>query len=87
LITQAEQVRTIGEAVGRDVRWEEVPPEAVRDGLVAAFGNASFADHALDTWGRFVEEPELVTQTVERITGSPARTFREWASDHAGNFR
>ncbi len=30
LITQAEQVRTIGEAIGRPVRWEEVPPDAVR---------------------------------------------------------
>ncbi len=87
LITQAEQVRTIGEAIGRPVRWEEVPPEAVRDGLAAAFGDASFADHALETWARFVQEPELVTSTVERITGTPARTFREWASDHADDFR
>jgi uncharacterized protein YbjT (DUF2867 family) len=87
LLTQAEQVHTIGEAIGRPVRWEEVPPGAVRDGLAAAFGDASFADHALDTWARFVEEPELVTSTVERITGAPARTFREWTSDHADDFR
>ena len=87
LVTQAEQVRTIGEVIGRPARWEDVPPEAVRDGLAAAFGDASFADHALDTWARFVEEPELVTSTVERITGTPARTFREWASGHADDFR
>jgi nucleoside-diphosphate-sugar epimerase len=71
----------------RPARWEDVPPDAVRAGLAAAFGDASFADHALDAWARFVEEPELVTSTVERITGAPARTFREWASDHAGDFR
>jgi uncharacterized protein YbjT (DUF2867 family) len=87
LLTQAEQVRTIGEVIGSPARWEDVPPEAVRDGLAAAFGDASFADHALDAWARFVEEPELVTSTVERITGTPARTFREWASDHADDFR
>jgi uncharacterized protein YbjT (DUF2867 family) len=87
LLTQAEQVHTIGDVVGRPARWEDVPPEAVRDGLAAAFGDASFADHALDTWARFVEEPELVTSTVERITGTPARTFRAWASDHADDFR
>jgi uncharacterized protein YbjT (DUF2867 family) len=87
LLTQAEQVRTIGDVIGRPARWEDVPPEAVRDGLAAAFGDASFADHALDTWARFVDEPEIVTSTVERITGSPARTFREWVSDHAGDFR
>jgi uncharacterized protein YbjT (DUF2867 family) len=87
LLTQAEQVRTIGDVIGRPARWEDVPPEAVRDGLAAAFGDASFADHALDAWARFVQEPELVTSTVERITGTRARTFREWASDHAGDFR
>jgi uncharacterized protein YbjT (DUF2867 family) len=87
LLTQAAQVHAIGEVIGRPARWEEIPREAVRDGLAAAFGDASFADHALDTWARFVEEPELVTSTVERVTGTPARTFREWASDHADDFR
>jgi hypothetical protein len=28
-----------------------------------------------------------VTTTVQEITGTPARTFREWAVDHADNFR
>jgi uncharacterized protein YbjT (DUF2867 family) len=87
LLTQAEQVRTIGDVIGRPARWEDVPPEAVRDGLAAAFGDPSFADHALDTWARFVQEPELVTSTVERITGTRARTFREWVSDHSDDFR
>jgi uncharacterized protein YbjT (DUF2867 family) len=87
LLTQAEQVHTIGDVIRRPVRWEEVPPEAVRDGLVTAFGNASFVDSALGTWARFVDQPEIVTHTVEEVTGTPARTFREWASDHAGDFR
>jgi hypothetical protein len=29
----------------------------------------------------------LITSTVEEITGTPARTFREWATDHADDFR
>ena len=87
VLTQADQVRTIGDVIGSPARWEDVPPDAVRDGLAAAFGDPFFADHALDAWARFVQEPELVTSTVERITGTPARTFREWASDHADDFR
>jgi hypothetical protein len=77
----------IGDVIRRPARWEDVPPETVRDGLAAAFGDATFADNALDVWARFVEQPELVTSTVERVTGSPARTFRQWVSDHAGDFR
>jgi uncharacterized protein YbjT (DUF2867 family) len=34
---------------------------------------------------RLLAEP--VTSTVREITGTPARPFREWISDHAGDFR
>ena len=87
LITQADQARAIGAAIGCETRWEEVPPEAIRDALASAFGNATFADHALDIWARFVDQPELVTSTVEEITGAPPRPFREWAVDHVDDFR
>jgi len=32
-------------------------------------------------------QPALVTSTVEEITGKPARMFRDWAADHAEEFR
>ena len=47
----------------------------------------SAVNGALDAWARMVTEPEPVTSTVEDVTGAPARTFREWAIDHAGDFR
>jgi len=86
-LTQVEQVHTIGEAIGRPLRWEEISPEAARQQLLTAWGDLSFVDGALDAWARFVTEPELVAPTVEDVTGAPARTFREWATDHAGDFR
>lgn len=82
-LTQVEQVHAIGEAIGRTVVWEELP----REELVAAFGDASFADGALDAWAEFVTRPERVTSTVEEVTGRPARSFRRWATDHADDFR
>jgi len=44
-------------------------------------------DGALTYWARLVTEPELVSPTVEEITGAPARSFREWVSDHTSEFR
>jgi len=41
----------------------------------------------LSAWAKMVTEPELVSPTVEELTGVPARTFRAWAIDHAGDFR
>jgi uncharacterized protein YbjT (DUF2867 family) len=87
VVTQAEQVRLIGEAIGRPVRWEELAPEEARQQLLAAWGDAAFADSALATWAKLVTEPEPVTRTVEEVTGVPARTFRQWAGDHSSDFR
>lgn len=86
-ITQAEQARLIGEAIGRPVHWEELAPEIARQELLAAWGDPAFVDSALATWAALVAEPEPVTQTVEQVTGVPARTFRQWAGDHISDFR
>ncbi|WP_224371022.1 NmrA family NAD(P)-binding protein [Hyalangium versicolor] len=85
-VTQAEQVRLIGEAIGRPARFEEIPPEIMRQQLVA-FMPPSVVDGILDYHARCVKEPEQVSRTVEEVTGAPAHTFGEWAIDHAADFR
>lgn len=86
-VTQAEQVRIIGEAIGRPVIWEEQSRADARPDLVKIFGDESFVDRALDTWAGFVTRPERVTATVEEITGVTARSFRQWATAHAEDFQ
>ena len=86
-LTQTEQVHAIGEAINRPLRFEEIPREQARPGLVAAFGDEAYADSALDAWAAFVTEPERVTSTVQETTGNRARTLRDWAADHADDFR
>ena len=87
VITQAEQVEVIGDVIGRGVRWEELAPEEARQQLLAAWGDPAFVDSALTAWAGLVTHPEPVTGTVREITGTPARAFRQWAADHAGDFR
>ncbi|MFG1707824.1 NmrA family NAD(P)-binding protein [Nonomuraea sp. M3C6] len=87
VLTQTEQVRAIGEAIGRPLRFDEQPHEEAREQMIAAWGEPAFVDQALGHWARIVEEPEPVTSTVQEVTGRPARTFREWARDHAADFR
>ena len=86
-LTQAEQVQAIGRAIGRQLRWAELPREAARKQLVAMFGDAAFADSARSTWAEFTGEPEILTTTVQELTGKPARSFGQWAADHANDFR
>ncbi|MDQ3610240.1 MAG: NAD(P)H-binding protein [Actinomycetota bacterium] len=86
-LTQIEQVQVIGAVLGRSLRWEELPREEARTQLAEAFGDAAFAETALDGWAEFVRRPEPVTSTVLEITGAPARTLAEWAVEHVESFR
>jgi uncharacterized protein YbjT (DUF2867 family) len=85
-VTQAEQVHIIGQAIGRDLRWQDVPAQAIRPMLAAAMGSPTFADAALAGWADMVRTPERVTGDVAAVLGRPARTFAQWAADHAADF-
>jgi uncharacterized protein YbjT (DUF2867 family) len=85
-ISQAEQVRQIGVAIGRDLRWAELPSGLARQQLLQEWGDETFVDHALSYWASLVGNPEPVTRAVEEVTGRPARTFQQWARDHAADF-
>ena len=85
-LSQFEQVSTIGRAIGRTLLIEEMPPdEAQREGLPTM--PASVVNILLDAWAAAIGQPAFVTSTVAEITGAPARTFLDWAADHAAEFR
>jgi uncharacterized protein YbjT (DUF2867 family) len=81
-LTQREQVHIIGEAIGRPLSFEELPPESARQELLTMMP-ASIADMLLNAYAAAVDRPALVTSTVADVTGVPARTFRHWADEHA----
>jgi uncharacterized protein YbjT (DUF2867 family) len=87
VLTQAEQLAAIGQALGRDLTWAELPKAEAQHALAAAWGDPGFAASALDTWERFVAHPETVTSTVRDVTGAPARSFADWAAANADAFR
>jgi len=87
VLTQAEQLAAIGQAIGRELRWEELPRQAALEELAAAWGDRAFAETALDAWEWFIDHPETVTSTVRDITGSPARSFADWATANDAAFR
>lgn len=85
-LTQAEQVQTIGAAIGRPLRFEEISPEIARQQMLALISAAAMG-MMLDSWARMTTESAMITDTVAEITGAPARTFRQWAIDHAADFQ
>ncbi|MBP2322916.1 uncharacterized protein YbjT (DUF2867 family) [Kibdelosporangium banguiense] len=87
LVTQIEQVQIIGDVIGRPLRFEELSPEQAKADMTAAGWPQQLIDSALGAWAGMLETPEAITSTVEELTGRPAKTFREWAEDHAADFR
>ncbi|WP_275311685.1 NAD(P)H-binding protein [Streptomyces yunnanensis] len=88
VLTQAQQVRIIGEVLGRPLRWEELSRDAARRQLLADDGFPdTFVDPLLDGYAQMMTAPRpTVTGTVEAVTGAPARTYREWVAEHAADF-
>src|SRR5215469_5906775 len=87
VLTQAEQLAAIGQAIGRELRWEELPRQAALEALAAAWRDGAFAEAALNAWEWFVDHPETVTSTVQDVTGAPAHSFADWAAANAAAFR
>lgn len=87
LLTQERQVAQISEAIGRPVRFEEVALDEAIEQMKAAGYPAELVEAVLPAQAEMLDNPEPVNDEVERITGTPARSFREWAADHAADFR
>jgi uncharacterized protein YbjT (DUF2867 family) len=85
-LSQAEQVSVIGAVLGRPIRFEELSPEEFRREMAGTWPGP-VVDMLLDAWGATIGRPAFVTSTVADVVGAPARTFGQWASDHADAFR
>ena len=85
-LTQREQVQIIGDALGRALRFEELTRESARDQMIAMMFPPPVADMLLDAYAAAVGLPAVVTTTVQDVIGVPARSFHDWAVDHAGDF-
>ncbi len=85
-LSQFEQISAIAGAIGRSLRIEEMSREEARRESLAGIP-ASAVNMLLDAWAAALGQPAFVTSTVAEITRAPARTFRDWAADHAAEFR
>ena len=84
--TNAELVDVIGAALGRPLRYQEAPPDVVRQRFIGLGFPAEFADAYVAMLAETIEKPALVTFDVEKIVGRPALTFAHWVSEHRAVF-
>nr|WSY55668.1 NAD(P)H-binding protein [Streptomyces sp. NBC_00886] len=85
-ISNTEQIAALGRALGRPLHYVEVPPDQAGPELFPHVPPHVLAG-LLKVFATTVDVPPEITATVQHITGTPARTFADWAKDHVLDFR
>ena len=85
-LTLRRQAQDIGDATGREIRVETISPQQARAELGKTIPPIG-VEAMMRGWAAGDGVPARTSVIVEKITGHPARTFAQWAADHADDFR
>ncbi|WP_305785585.1 NAD(P)H-binding protein [Symbioplanes lichenis] len=81
-LSQAEQLRVLAP----EATFEELTPDQWRDETAGSWPRP-VVDMLLAAWGAAEGQPAYVSSGVAAVLGRPARTFRQWAEDHAASVK
>lgn len=88
-LTQEQMVHIIGDAVGRNLRYQEISPESAKRAMIER--GFPFPEPLIDSlhalMAKAVGQPAMVTRDVEKILGRSALTYAQWATEHTETFR
>ncbi|GGR74612.1 nucleotide-diphosphate-sugar epimerase [Streptomyces aureoverticillatus] len=86
-LTLREKVAALAEARGSDITLVELTEEEAAAGMRAQGHDDATIAWLLDVYKNTPPVGRTVVDTVQRLTGRPARTFAQWAAEHAASFR
>jgi len=87
-VTHAEIATELGDAVGRKVRFESIPPEAFLAALTGAGMPEWQAEGLLEDYAHYVRgEASAVSPDVAQVTGTSPRSLRDFAHDYSDAFQ
>ncbi|WP_234334957.1 NmrA family NAD(P)-binding protein [Streptomyces sp. NRRL S-118] len=87
VLTLHDKADAIAAARGRAVRVVELSEAEAVEQWRAEGRPQDVIDFLLEVYGNTPVEGRTVLDTVEKVTGRPARSFRQWAREHAEAFR
>lgn len=86
LLTVTDKVAALAAARGREIALVELTEEQAVAQWRAAGHPEDVIGFLLEAYGNTPEVGRTVAATVEKVTGRPARTFGQWAAEHARLF-
>ncbi|MBI3617702.1 MAG: SDR family oxidoreductase [Candidatus Omnitrophica bacterium] len=87
LLSYADVVQKMATAVGKPLKYVDVPEAKAREGMLAAGVPPLLADSMLCYFAWVKAGRMFTTSTVAELLGRPARSFDEWAKDHVAALR
>ncbi|WP_030689060.1 SDR family oxidoreductase [Streptomyces sp. NRRL B-1347] len=85
-VTTEDQIAAIAHAIGRPLTYTEIPPHDVVPEMFPIIP-ADMVPGFVASLATTVDTAPPLTTTVQTVTGNPARTYAQWAQDHADDFR
>ena len=86
-LTREQMVGTIGQVIGRPLRYEEIPAEVAGRTMVAHGMPEQLVATMLSLWAAGVDRPAAVENGVETVLHRRPRSYAQWVADHATAFR
>ena len=86
VLSLRQKIEILAAAAKREIKLMELTEQEARDRWQAMGISSEAIEFLLFVYGNTPEVGYTVTPTVEQVTGRPARTFAQWAAEHAGAF-
>ncbi|MEV0196491.1 NAD(P)H-binding protein [Nonomuraea sp. NPDC050691] len=86
-LTTREKVRVLAEATGVGITFTELTEQEARTEWRSYGMGEETIEFLVQALGNTPEVGYTVVPTVEQVTGRPARSFAQWAAEHAAAFR
>lgn len=86
-LTVGDKTAVIAAARGTDVELVELTEEQALESWRGQGMPEDVIAFLIDVYRDTPPEGRTVIDTVEKVTGRPARTFAQWAEEHADHFR
>lgn len=85
-LTPRQRIAILSRAIGRDIAFVPITHEQAVERLIATGVSREDAEYVIGWYAAPTDEATTVVDTVEKVTGHPARTFSQWVAEHADRF-
>jgi uncharacterized protein YbjT (DUF2867 family) len=85
-LTPRERIAILSQATGRGIAFEQITHGQAVGRLMATGVSREDAEYVVGWYAEPGDSATTVDDTVVRVTGRPARTFAQWADEHADRF-